>query len=124
MSKSNVSVAEAYYTAMAKKDMNEMEKYLHPEARLISPLDELEGKEAIRSAAKRFTELFTALTIRAKCGSDDQAMLAIDLNFPAPIGNVRTAVLVSFKEELMAKIELFFDPRYLEPNKDEIYRGE
>jgi len=107
----NIAIAEAYYTAMAEKNIAGMEKYLHPDVRLISPLAEILGKEAVLESAKKLIALFKTLTIRAKFGSEDQAMLAIDLDYPAPIGNLRTAVLMTFKDGLITKNELFFDAR-------------
>ena len=38
-------------------------------------------------------------------------MLAYDVDFPAPIGNIPSAVLLNLEEGLISKIELFFDAR-------------
>lgn len=48
-------------------------------------------------------------------------MLAFDINFPAPIGVVRSAVLMSFKDNLIHRNEMFYDPRALESNKGKIF---
>lgn len=42
----NVAIAEAYYTAMAEKNLPEIEKYLHPAVRIIGPLGENGGKRS------------------------------------------------------------------------------
>ncbi len=52
---------------------------------------------------------FNTLTIRAKFGSQDQAMLAYDIN--CPIGICRAAALVQFENGLIVSIELFYDAR-------------
>lgn len=111
MHENHVAIAEAYYTAWGEKNVAGMEKFLHPDVRFISPLAETMGKEVVLGALKRGSAFFRTLTIRAKFGSGDQAMLVIDLDFPDPVGNVRTAVLMTFLEGLIAKIELFFDAR-------------
>lgn len=119
----SLGVVEAYYKAMAEKNVAEMGKYLHPEVVLVGPLAAVEGKEAVLNAAERFATLVQKLTIRAKFGSEDQAMLAIDFNCPEPIGTIRGAVLILLHEGLIIRNELFFDPRSVEQDKDEIYHG-
>lgn len=107
----NVAIAEAYYTAWGEKDVSKMEKFLHPEAQLITPLEEMAviGKEAILEKLKKGAAFFNALTIRSKFGAGDQTMLVIDVDFPAPAGNLRSASLMTFQEGLITRIELFFD---------------
>jgi hypothetical protein len=72
---------------------------------------------------KRFATLVKGIVVRAKFGSDDQKMLADDVDFDEPIGICRTAVLMTFKNGLIASIELFYDARPFEKNlkKDAIF---
>jgi len=107
----NSAIAQAYYSAMANKDISGMEKYLHSDVQFKSPLAKSIGKEAFLQAAKNLINAFSSLTIRAVCGSDDHAMVAYDFEFPTPIGNVPTAALLEIKDGLIIKIELFFDAR-------------
>ena len=111
MDKNNVAIAEAYYTAMSQKNVAGAERYLHPEVHFIGPIQETMGKTAFLEGVKRLVSSFKTLTIRTKCGSGNQVMLAYDLEFPDPIGNCRTASLLTFQEGLIIKIELFFDAR-------------
>lgn len=111
MNKNAAALAEAYYTAVGKKNVVDIEKFLHPDVLFVGPLAKLKGKEAILEATKRFTTLFKTLKIRAKFGSGDQAMVVYDLDCPLPIGHFSTAVLMTFQEGLVAKIELFYDAR-------------
>ncbi|MBI3260138.1 MAG: nuclear transport factor 2 family protein, partial [Ignavibacteriae bacterium] len=113
--------AVAYYQAMNNKDLSIMEKYLHLEVRLISPLADITGKAAVLNSIKHFLAIFNTLTIRAKLGAGDQVMLAYDLDCPAPIGLYRGAVLLTFQEGLIIRYELFYDARPLEKKKDEIF---
>lgn len=121
MDYNNALIAEAYYTAMNEKNVAEMGKYLHPDVQLITPLAELVGKEDALSAAKNLCSLFNTLTIRAKFDSKNQAMLAFDLDFPSPIGNLPIAALMTFQSKLIIKIELFYDSRLVDTKKDEIF---
>jgi hypothetical protein len=121
MSEKNIAAAVTYYQAMNRKDLSVIEKYLHPEVRLISPLADVKGKDAVFNSVKHFLAVFNKLTIRAQFGDGDQVMLAYDLDCPAPIGIYRGAVLLTFKEGLIIGYELFYDARPLEKKKDEIF---
>lgn len=112
MSEKNLISAVTYYQAMNDKNLAGMEKLLHPNIRFLGPLADVTGKNAyLESIEKFFLPSFNELTIRAKFASGDQAMLVFDLDCPAPIGILRTAVLISFKDDLITRIEAFFDPR-------------
>ena len=110
----NVASAEAYYKAMDDKDVSGMAQYLHSDVQLVGPMDALTGKEAVLEAAKRLFNLIKSIKVRAKLGSDDQAMLTYDMDFAEPVGICRAAVLMTFKEGLIARSELFFDARPFE----------
>ncbi|MDB6081062.1 MAG: hypothetical protein JWO53_334 [Chlamydiia bacterium] len=121
MSEKNVATAVAYYQAMGSQDLTTMEKCLHPEVQFIGPMAEMKGKEAVLEAAKRFCSMITKVTIRAQFGSNDQAMLAYDMDCPAPIGIFRAATLMTFKDSLIVRLELFYDARPFEKKKEEIF---
>ena len=121
MSNKNLASAVAYYQAMNNKDLSAIEKYLHPEVRLISPLADITGKDAVLNSVKHFLAIFNKLTIRAQCGGGDQVMLAYDLDCPPPIGLYRGAVLLTFQEGLIIGYELFYDARPIEKKRDEIF---
>ena len=114
MSEKNVALAVAYYQAMNNKDLSVMEKYLHEEVRLIGPIADITGKDAVLNSVKHLIAFFNKLTIRAQFGAGDQVMLAYDIDFPAPIGLSRAAVLLTFQEGLIIRYELFFDARPFE----------
>ncbi len=119
--KENTPRAEAYYESVGNKEMAGAERYLHPDVQLIGPLAEMTGKEAVLKAVKGFLTIFKSLTIRAKFGSGDQVMIAYDLDCPAPVGNFRAAVLLTFRDDLIARLELFYDGRPFEEKKEEIF---
>ncbi len=111
MTEKNVASAVAYYKAMADKDLSGMARHLHSNVRLVSPMEELTGKEAVLAAVKPLVNLIKNIKVHAKFGSEDQAMLTYDMEFAEPMGVCRTAVLMTFKDDLIARSELFFDAR-------------
>lgn len=111
MTEKNVASAVAYYRAMADKDLTAMARHLHPDVRLVTPMEELTGKEAVLEAAKRLLPVINSITEHAKFGSEDQAMLSYDMEFAAPVGVCRAAALMTFKDDLIIRNEVFFDAR-------------
>jgi hypothetical protein len=83
----------------------------------------LAGKDAVLEAAKRFMSLIKQIRIHTKLWSDARVMLTYDAEFGEPIGICRTAVLMTFKDQLIERLELFFDARPFEKNskKDAIF---
>lgn len=114
-------IATNYYNEMLKKNFDMMSCYLHPEVILISPLAEIVTKDAVISAAKNLTQILTDIKIRSKFASENEIMFAYDFMFLEPIGKLRAAVLMEFKDKLIFKIELFYDARPFVENKTEIF---
>jgi hypothetical protein len=114
MTEQNIALAKAYYQAISDKNIAQAEKYLDEHVQFIGPLGGATGKEATVNAVKRFMGVFNTLTVRAVCGAEDQAMLAYDVDCPAPFGVIRGAVLLTFKNDLIVRYELFFDARPFE----------
>ena len=110
----NVAVMKKYYEMLAKKDVGNLGKYLHADVEFRAPLAKYQGKEAVLEATKGFASFFNTLSIRTCFGSGDQAVLLYDLDFSEPVGKVPTAAVMTFKEGLVAKIELFYDARPFE----------
>jgi hypothetical protein len=98
MTEKNVASAVAYYKAMADKNLTGTARHLHPDVRLVTPMEELTGKEAVLEAAKRLLPLINSIRVHAKFGSEDQAMLTYDMDFAEPIGVCRAAALITFKD--------------------------
>lgn len=121
MSEKNLATAVAYYEAMNHKDLLTIEKHLHPDVGLISPLAELTGKDAVFNSVKHFVDFIHKLNIRAQFASGNQAMLAYDIECPPPIGLFRGAVLLTFQDGLIIGYELFYDGRPFEVKKEEIF---
>ena len=61
MSKSNVSIAEGFYTMMGEKNVEGLEKYLHPDVQFRGPLTQIGGKEAYSEIVRNFTSFLRLL---------------------------------------------------------------
>lgn len=120
----HVKLAESYYSAMLQKDFDTMASYLHKDIHFIGPLAEMHEKEAVVSAAKNLSQILVDIQIRSKFASNNQIMFAYDFMFPAPIGKLRAAVLMEFTDQLISKIELFYDGRPFVEKKNEIFEDE
>ncbi|MEI8124265.1 MAG: nuclear transport factor 2 family protein [Parachlamydiaceae bacterium] len=107
------AIGVAYYTALGEKDIALVAKYLHPEIQFTDPQEKVIGKEAVLKAAKGFTGIFKTLTIRAKFGSEDQAMIVYEVEIPGLTKKLHAASLLSFREGLISQIELFYDSKGL-----------
>lgn len=105
----NIEIAQAYYAAMVAKDNAEMGKYLHLDVQLLSPFGTTIGRDNVLAAASKSAPL--SITIRAKFSSEDCVMLAYDWKFGEPLGLLRAAALITFKDGLIIHNELFFDTR-------------
>lgn len=108
----------AYYTALGEKNIEAVKEYLHPDIQFTDPQEKVIGREAVLKAAKGFTGIFKTLTIRAKFGSEDQAMIVYDVEIPGLAKNLHAASLLGFREGLISQIELFYDSRNLAGKPD------
>lgn len=111
MTQKNLAIAKAFYTAISEKNIEVMEKYVHPDIHFSAPLAKLQGKDAYLEALKGFASFFKTLTIRAIFGEGDEVVVIYDVDFPAPIGKVASVALMTFQEGLITRIELFYDAR-------------
>jgi hypothetical protein len=119
----NLATAINYYHAMVQKNFDAMASYLHKDVLFIGPLSNMSGKDAVVSAAKNLSQILGDIKIRTKFASHNQIMLAYDFMFPDPIGKLRAAVLMTFTDQLISEIELFYDARPFEEKKNEIFSG-
>jgi hypothetical protein len=111
MIEQNVACAKAYYHAINDKKILEIEKYLDSNIQLIGPMSSLTGKEVMLDALREYMKSLTSLTICAAFGSSDQVVIIYDVECPAPVGIVRAASFMMFKDNLISRIELLYDPR-------------
>ncbi len=113
----NIEIAESYYKNMLEKNFDDMAACLHEDVRFISPFADISDKARLVESAKKVSDILSNVQIREKFSSDNTAMLAYDFTFTNPAIKLRTAVLMEFKNNLISKIELFYDGRPFEIKK-------
>ena len=111
MSDNNIATAIAYYDAYNKKDIVSITRYSHPDIHFIAPMGESNGRDSVLEAVKRFLTVIKKIEIREKFSFNDQVMLVYDLIYGESSALCRTAVLMNFKENLITRLELFYDVR-------------
>jgi len=72
-------------------------------------MEDLTGKDAVVAAAKKLLNFIQSIEVQAKFESETQAMLAYNMHFAEPIGACRAAALITFKDGLIVRNELYFD---------------
>jgi len=118
--KDTTAIAVAYYTALGKKNLEEVKRYLHPNIHFTDPQEQVIGKEAVLKAATGFSTIFKSLTIRAKFGSENEAVIIYDVEIPTFAKPLRAASHLSFQDGLISKIDLIYDTRCFMEKKEEV----
>jgi hypothetical protein len=118
--KDTTAIAVAYYTALGKKNLEEVKRYLHPHIHFSDPQEQVIGKEAVLKAATGFSAIFKSLTIRAKFGSENEAVIIYDVEIPNFAKPLRAASHLSFQDGLISKIDLIYDTRCFMEKKEEV----
>ncbi|MGA8163869.1 MAG: nuclear transport factor 2 family protein [Waddliaceae bacterium] len=116
-----VDRAEKYYQLISEKNIREIKGFLDANVEFSGPLATLQGKEAVIEATSNFMKMFKSLKIRAKFGTDDQAMIVYDVDIPEVIEKFPGASLLSFRDGLIVRIELFYDGSFFVEKKEEIF---
>lgn len=109
MDTNNMVKAEGYYKLIGEKNVEGIKKYLDSHVDFYSPLATLKGKEAVAEATSNFMNGFNSLKIRAKFSSGDQAMIVYDVDIPGVAMDFPGASLLTFRNDLIIRIELFHD---------------
>jgi len=122
MEKSRVESAEKYYTLMSEKNVEGVKKYLHPDVEFYS-LVTLKGKAAVVEAIGGFMKVFNSLTVRAKFGAGDQAVIVYEVDIPGIAHDFPSAALLNFRDGLIVRIQLFFDGSRFIEKKKEVFSG-
>ncbi|MFZ0565977.1 MAG: nuclear transport factor 2 family protein [Chlamydiales bacterium] len=121
METTNLVLAEEYYKLVGEKNSEEIKKYLHPDVELYGPMAIVKGKEAVFEATSNFMRMFESLKIRTKLGSKEQAMVVYDSDIPGIAKSFPGASLLSFRDGLISKIELFYDGSRFIEKREEIF---
>ncbi len=65
--------------------------------------------------------MIESLTIRTKFGAEDQAMIVYDVDIPGIAKGFPGALLLSFCDGLIVRIDLFYDGSCFLEKKEEIF---
>lgn len=114
LTQETATIANKYYEAVSSKHTQNVAILLHPDVRLIGPLGNADGKESVLQAVTRFAGLLKSLHVIVSFGSEDRAVVNYDVNFGKPFGIIRSVALISVRDNLISRIELFFDARPFE----------
>ena len=117
----NLSIVLAYYEAINQKKPSLAAEKLAEEVKIISPLDEKNGKKDVVNALKGFCAAVERVFVKSKFSNGNQVMLAYDIYFPEPVGKLPAAGLITLEKNLIVNIELFYDGRVVQAKKDEIF---
>lgn len=118
--KDTTAIAVAYYTALGRKNLEEVKRYLHPNIHFTDPQEQVIGKEAALKAATGFSAIFKSLTIQAKFGSENEAVIIYEVEIPNFAKPLRAASHLSFQDGLISKIDLIYDTRCFMEKKEEV----
>ncbi|MBS3904293.1 MAG: nuclear transport factor 2 family protein [Simkania sp.] len=121
METNHLARAEEYYKLIGEKNAEGIKKYIHPDVKFYSPMATLSGKESVIEATSNFMNVFKSLTIRAKFSSGDQAMIVYDVDIPGIAKDFPGASLLSFSEDLIVRIQLFYDGSHLAEKRKEVF---
>lgn len=121
MKKESMLHGEEYYTLVGQKNVEGVKNYLHPEVEFYGPLASLKGRDAVVKATSHFMSQFKSLTIRAKFGNTDQALLVYDLDIPGISSSFPGASMLTFQDDLIVRIDLFYDGSRFLQKREEIF---
>lgn len=117
----NAKRAEEYYTFVGTKNIEGVKRYLHPNVELYGPLATLKGKEAVVQATSNYMNMITSLSIQAKFGAGDQAMIVYNVDIPGITNDFPGATLLNFRDGLIVRVQLFYDGSRFLKKKEEIF---
>ncbi|MES2121234.1 MAG: nuclear transport factor 2 family protein [Chlamydiota bacterium] len=121
METNHAMLGEEYYKLVGEKNVEGIKKCLCPDVEFYSPMAILKGRDAVVLATSHFMNAIESLTIRAKFGSADQAMIVYDVDMPGIAKHFPGASLLSFRDGMIVRIELFYDSARAVEKKEEIF---
>lgn len=101
----------AYTEAWSNRDLAAILDCVHPDIEFVGPNVRARGRSAYSASTQRFLGLLEGVVVRARHGTADTAMIAYDFICKPPVGRAPTAELVTFRDGLVGRSEIFFDTR-------------
>jgi len=109
-----LEIGEKYLNAWDMKDLKVIAGYLHPEVSFKGPMMTAKGKEKVVMIFEKTIPMLNSLKIKTKFLDDQQTIFTYDFNCIDPIGLCRCAELMSYENDKIIGVELFFDARPFE----------
>lgn len=121
MEQNAMALGQKYYQLMGEKKEEEIAKMLHSDVEFYGPLATLKGEKAVIRAVSHFMNAIESLTIRAKFGESDQAMIVYEVDMPGISSEFPGASWLTFRDGLIVRIQLFYDGSRLIKKAQEIF---
>ena len=112
-----LSVGEEYLSAWKRKDIHGIERLVHPDIHLKSPITEVIGKHEFLKTCESILKMLEDVRVQAKFASENQAVFIYEFLLKPPLGPVKTANLLTLEGDLIRSVELIFDSRPFERPK-------
>jgi hypothetical protein len=109
-----LGIADNYIKAWNRKDADGIAQLLSPDVHFVGAMAETDGRDLYVEAVRRMFPILKGIEVRSKFASGSEVMLAYDFNCSEPIGKCRTAELLTFRNGLITRSEIFFDARPFE----------
>jgi len=111
---STTEIANEYLNVWKEKNTDAIAALIHPEVHFKGPMAEFEGKDQFLAACHRMFPMLREFRVRSTAASENQVVAIYDFVCIEPIGVCRTAELITFDDDLIRGVELFFDARPFE----------
>lgn len=109
-------VVDRYFSALRSKDFTTMRTLLDDNVSFIGPLGTTDGADEYIEAMKKVTANMTDVERHALFAEGEDVCQVYDLVTSTPSVSVPVVQWLKVREERIAMVRLFFDPRpYLDP---------
>jgi len=114
------SIAAAYIDAVGKKDFASVEGMLAPDLAFKGPFMQLASAAEFIGALRRLSPILDRNDIRYVFADADRACVVYDFVTSTASGSIPTIEVVTFRDDKIAAIELFFDRMQFAAAREEI----
>ena len=106
-------VVDRYFTALKRKDFATMRALLHDDVTFKGPLGTTDGADDYIGTLEQVTANMTGVERRALFADGEDVCQVYDLVLSAPAVTLPVAQWLKVRENRIATVRLFFDPRPL-----------
>ncbi len=113
------ALADRHYAALAGKDLATLRANLHDDLAFKGPLATLDNADAYLQGIGHVTADMTGLERRAIIATDEEVFQVYDVSFGASATVVPVVEWLRVRDNRIAAIEMFLDPRPMLPSPTE-----